>query len=183
LFFLAIQGGYVNTPNGQPASVNTPYIDAVANSVDGLVTDVSFYAAHSCNDNNIYFGAFSALSNISSSTEFNLTASSGPLSIDRTSDSDSSMKLVTISLCTASSTPSGCQGQAFEIDKGQYYGSYSAQCIMGYAPTSASVYPYTYYQMSTNPFANGAQTSAYYSNSYPNVVLQYITILPPNATG
>jgi hypothetical protein len=152
-------------------------------SVDGLVTQVSFYAAHNCSDNNIYFGAFSALSNISSLTEFNLIASSGPLSINRTSDSDMSMKLVTISLCTASLTPSGCQGQAFDIDKGQYFGSYSAQCIMGYAQTSANVYPYTYYQTSTNPFANGAQTSGYYINNYPNVVLQYVTIQPKNATG
>jgi len=184
LFFSVIQSGYVQTPNGQPASLDTPYIDAVAINVNGLVTQVAFYAANSCNDSNIYFGAFSALTPISLSTEFNLTADSGPLSVDRTSDSDTAMKLVNISLCVTPSTPSGCQGHAFTIDNGQYFGSYSSQCIMGYAPTSPLVYQSTYYEQSSNPFANGAQTNAFYSNTaYSNVVLQYITIQVTDVPG
>jgi hypothetical protein len=152
-------------------------------NVTGLVIEVSFYAAQSCNDSHIYFGAFSALSAMPiSPAEFNLTASSGSLHVDRTSDADSSMKLVTISLCTNSSTPVGCQGNAFKIDDGQYFGSYSVQCIMGFAPTPPAIYPSTYYQQSSNPFANGAQTAAFYTNGYTNVVLQYITIQPTNET-
>jgi hypothetical protein len=172
----------VSTPNGQPAAVNIPYIDAVAVNNDGLVTQVSFYAAQSCNDNNIYFGAFSALTSISSSTEFSLTDSSNALSVDRTSDTDVSMELVTISLCIGS-TPVGCQGNAFQINNGQYFGSYSSQCIMGYAPTSTSVYRSTYYQQSSNPFTNSAQPNAYYSNAYANVVLQYIQIQSTDTSG
>ncbi len=142
---------------------------------------MAFYAAQLCDDNNIYFGAFSDIGSTSSSIELNLTDDSGPLSVNRTSDSDSSMKLVTILLCVSPSTPNGCQGQVFNIDSGQYFGSYSNQCIMGYAPTPITVYPSTYYQQSSNPFANGAQTSAYYSNTaYQNVVLQYITVQPTN---
>jgi hypothetical protein len=153
-------------------------------NVNGLVTQVAFYAAQSCNDNQIYFGAFSALSAMPTSpAEFNLTASSDALSLNRTSDSDTSMKLVTISLCINSSTPAGCQGQAFTINNGQYFGSYSVQCIMGFAPTPPAVYPSTYYQQSSNPFANGAQTDAFYTNGYTNVVLQYITIQLTNQTG
>ncbi len=145
---------------------------------------MAFYAAQSCNDNNIYFGAFSALTHTSSSIEFNLTDDSGPLSVNRTSDPNSSMKLVTISLCVTPSTPSGCQGHAFMIDNGQYFGSYSSQCIMGYAPTSPLVYPSTYFEQSSNPFANGAQTNAFYSNTaYSNVVLQYITIQVTDVPG
>jgi hypothetical protein len=94
------------------------------------------------------------------------------------------MKLVNISLCVNSSTPSGCQGHAFMIDSGQYFGSYSSQCIMGFAPTSRLVYQSTYYEQSSNPFASGAQTSAMYSNAdYSNVVLQYITIQVTNVPG
>jgi hypothetical protein len=175
---LDLQLGYVSTPNGQSATLSTPYIDAVAVNITGLVTQLSFYAAQSCNDSNIYFGSFAALTLINSSTVFNLTASSGSLSVDRSLDSDIIMKLVTISLCVTSSTPTNCQGKAFSITNGQYFGSYSAQCIMGFAPTSISVYPSTYFQESSNPFANDAQTSATYTNSYANVVLQYITIQP-----
>ena len=174
-----IQRGYVNKPNGQPATLSTAYIDAIAANITGLVTQVSFYAAQSCNDKNIYFGAFSVLTPISSSSNvFSLTADSHPLLIDRTSESDTTMKLVTISLCVTSSPQSDCQGKAFTINNDQYFGSYSTQCIMGYAPTSASVYPSTYFQQSSNPFANGDQATATYTNSYANVVLQYITIQP-----
>jgi hypothetical protein len=136
---------------------------------------ISFYALYTCNDTNIYFGAFSALISISSSTQFSLTDSSNALSVDRTSDTDNSMKLVTISLCVGS-TSVGCQGKAFQINSGQYFGSYSPQCVMGFAPTSSSIYPSTYYQQSSNPFSSGAQPAATYINNYPNVVLQYIKI-------
>jgi hypothetical protein len=184
LIFLVFQSGYVSTPSGAPATTNTPYIDAEPVNMTGLVIQVSFYAAQSCNDNQIYFGAFSALSAMPTSpAEFDLTASSNALSLDRTSDSDTSMELVTISLCITSSTPAGCQGQAFNINNGQYFGSYSAQCIMGFAPTPPNIYPSTYYKLFSNPFANGAQTDAFYINSYTNVVLQYITIQPTGESG
>ncbi|CAF1529633.1 unnamed protein product, partial [Adineta steineri] len=164
--------GYVATPNGQPASIGVTYIDAVAVNTGGLVTQVSFYAAQTCNDNNIYFGTFSS----SGSNQFQLIEQSGALTYDRTSDTDTSMKLVTILLCTSASTPSGCQGNAFLISGGQYFGSYSSQCIWGYAPvSSSSVYAYTYYQQS-NAFSSGAPTTGAYSNGYANIVLQYINI-------
>ncbi|CAF4046890.1 unnamed protein product, partial [Adineta steineri] len=164
--------GYVATPNGQPASIGVTYIDAVAVNTGGLVTQVSFYAAQTCKDINIYFGTFSS----SGSNQFQLIEQSGALTYDRTSDTDTSMKLVTILLCTSASTPPGCQGNAFLISSGQYFGSYSSQCIWGYAPvSSSSVYPYTYYQQS-NAFSTGAPTTGTYSNSYANIVLQYINI-------
>jgi hypothetical protein len=137
---------------------------------------VSFYAAHSCNDHHIYFGAFSALTPTSSSTEFLLTHSSNALTVDRTSDIDKSMKLVTISLCV-NSAPVGCQGKAFPINAEQYFGSYSSQCHMDFVPTSPSVYPSTYSQHSSSPYATGSPHNAYYSNVFPIVVLQYIEIL------
>jgi len=149
------------------------YIDAVAVNISGLVTQVSFYAAQTCNDNRIYFGAFTALG----SSQFDLIAKTNPLSVDRTLDSDSSMKLVTISLCMASSNITGCQGNAFQIGNGQYFGSYTSQCIMGFVPILPSIYPSTYYQQSSNPFLHSASTTATYSNNYINVVLQYITVL------
>jgi hypothetical protein len=177
IFFLVTIFGYVGPLNIGMASKAITYIDAVAVNIGGLVTQVSFYASKQCQDNNIYFGAFSAQSAISSSTQFHLTAESNPLSLDLSSNSDNSMQLVTISLCISSSNPVGCQGQAFTISSGQYFGSYAPQCIMGYTPVSSSVYPSTYYQTS-NPFPSGAQTTATYINNYQNVVLQYATVQP-----
>jgi hypothetical protein len=168
--------GYADLPNGKLAPPKTSYINAVAVDINGLVTQVSFYAAHSCNDHHIYFGAFSALTSISSSTEFSLTQSSNALSVVRTSDRDKSMKLVTISLCV-DSTSIDCQGQAFQINVGQYFGSYTRQCNIGFTLTSSSDYPSTYSQHSSNPYAPGSSPKAYYSNGFPIVVLQYIEIL------
>jgi hypothetical protein len=171
-----MQFGYAHLPNEELAREKTSYINAVAVDINGLVTQVSFYAAYTCNDHHIYFGAFSALTSISSSTEFTLTQSSGAVSVVRTSDTDRSMKLVTISLCV-DSTSVNCQGQAFQITAGQYFGSYSRQCNIGFTLTSSSDYPSTYSQHSSSPYAPGSSPKAYYSNVFPIVVLQYIEIL------
>ncbi len=140
----------------------------------GLVTQVSFYADNGCNDNQIYFGAFEALSPLSSSAQFQLITQSDALSVDL-SNGPSSMERVDISLCIFPNVPTGCQGNAFLIDQGQYFGSYAAECRFGFSPVGPTDYPRTYYKFSYNPFTS-TSTSASYSNSYTNVVLQEITI-------
>ncbi len=140
----------------------------------GLVTTVSFYANNQCNDNRIYFGAFEALSSLSSSAEFQLVTQSGAISVNLSGSSSSSMQRVDISLCVLQNTPTGCQGNAFYIDQGQYFGSYASQCIFAYSTVGPNGYPTSYYTYGDNPFTD--ITSASYSNSFNNVVLQEITI-------
>jgi len=162
-----------NSPTGTDTSVRIPYVDAVSTTSAGLVTIVSFYANNQCDDNQIYFGAFEALSSLSSSAEFQLVTQSGALSVDLSSSS-SSMQRVDISLCVLPNTPTGCQGNAFYIGQGQYFGSYASQCIFAYSYVGPSDYPRSYYTNNYNPFTDSG--SAIYSNSYSNVVLQEITI-------
>jgi hypothetical protein len=44
-YFLGPQFGYLTSASAQQASSGITYIDAVTVNVDGLVTQVSFYAA------------------------------------------------------------------------------------------------------------------------------------------
>lgn len=159
-------------PSGTDTSVAIPYIDAVSVTSRGLVTKVSFYANNQCNDNRIYFGAFEAVN--LSAAKFQLITQSGAISVDRSSTS-SVVQRVDVSLCVLPNRPTGCQGNAFFIDQGQYFGSYASQCKFAYSPVGPNNYPKTYYKYSYNPFTS-ASTSATYSNSYNNVVLQGITI-------
>jgi hypothetical protein len=162
------------SPTGNRATPSIPYINAVNSTSRGLVTQVSFYADNGCNDNQIYFGAFEALTSLSSLTQFQLVTQSGALSVDL-SNASSSMQQVNISLCIFPNVPAGCQGNAFLIDQGQYFGSYAAECRFGFSSVGPTDYPSTYYRYSYNPFTSTI-TSASYSNSFTNVVLQEITI-------
>jgi hypothetical protein len=162
------------SPIGNRAAPGIPYINAVNVTSGGLVTQVSFYADNTCDDNQIYFGAFEALSPLSSLTQFQLVTQSGVISIDR-SNASSSMERVDISLCIFPNIPAGCQANAFLIDQGQYFGSYASECQFGFSPVGPTDYPRTYYKSSYNPFTS-TTTSAIYSNSFSNIVLQEITI-------
>jgi hypothetical protein len=167
-------GDMHDSPTGNDTTVSIPYVDAVNITSPGLVTMVSFYANNGCKDNQIYFGAFEALTPLSSLTDFRLITQSGAMSVDR-SNASSSMQRVNISLCLSPNLPVGCQANAFFIDQGQYFGSYASQCKFGYSPVGPAGYPRTYYRFSYNPFTSDG-SPATYSNSYSNVVLQEITI-------
>jgi hypothetical protein len=175
-------GDMTDPPLGTDTALGVPYIDAVNITSRGLVTMVSFFATNLCNDNQIQFGAFEALSPLSSLTDFQSITDTGDLTVDLTSLSSSSMQRVDISLCVLPNTPAGCQGNAFFIDQGQYFGSYAAQCRFGYFPLGSSSYPRTYYRYSYDPFTQ-TDSEATYSNSYDNVVLQQITIAQLIPTG
>jgi hypothetical protein len=162
------------SPTGNRATPAVPYINAVNVTSLGLVTQVSFYADNTCDDSQIYFGAFEALTPLSSLTQFQLVTQSGAISVDLNGAS-SSMQLVVIPLCIFPNVPVGCKATAFVIDQGQYFGSYASQCQFGFSPVGPNDYPRTYYVYSYNPFTS-TTTSAIYSNSFNNVVLQEITI-------
>jgi hypothetical protein len=163
------------SPTGNRATPAVPYINAVNVTSGGLVTQVSFYADNTCDDSQIYFGAFEALSPLLSSAQFQLVTQSGAISVNLSGTSSSLMQLVVIPLCIFPSIPVGCQATAFVIDQGQYFGSYASQCHFGFSPVGPTDYPRTYYKYSYNPFTS-TTTSAIYSNSFSNVVLQEITI-------
>ncbi len=167
-------GDMTDNPTGTDTTLGAPYIDAVAITARGLVTTVSFYANNGCKDNTIRFGAFKALTPLSTSTEFELVSQSGAISVDRSSSSFA-MQRVDISLCVLPNTPSGCQANAFVIDQGQYFGSYASQCRFGYSPVGPNGYPKSYYKYTYNPFTS-ANPTATYVNDFVNVVLQQITI-------
>jgi len=163
-----------DSPTGNDTAVGIPYIDGRSTNSSGLVTKVSFYANNACIDNQIYFGAFEALTPLSSSTEFQLITQSGTISVNRSS-SPSSMERVDISLCVLQNIPVGCQAKAFFIGQGQYFGSFASQCKFAYFPLGSTGYPRTYYKFSYNPFISD-NTPAIYVDDYNNVVLQEITI-------
>ncbi|CAF1100372.1 unnamed protein product [Didymodactylos carnosus] len=170
----------VNYIFGKQPAINislTPphaFVDAVPVNVSGIVTAVAFYTTNSCNDSNIQFGSFDFTSNTSTIVNLKLSKQSGPLSVNLQSSGYTTPTLYNITLCNdpVQNNPPGCQGVAFPITTGQYFGSYATQCQMGY--TAMGTYPGTYYELTDNPFNTSAQYA--YTIANANTLLQYITV-------